>query len=154
MLDCCLAGFPDHLTPDDPDKPLTAALGDANLAWRATHTGLDAWGSDLFCPSPPPLFQLQLLVREGVVQLVPSLDDVRGAVLRVFDGVIEAGQSVEDLGEKVGGAKPGLYHLHCSNPHVCDVRLLAALLQMCVAWWVVHSCARSFLHFVPAWCAL
>uniref|UniRef100_A0A383V949 AAA+ ATPase domain-containing protein n=1 Tax=Tetradesmus obliquus TaxID=3088 RepID=A0A383V949_TETOB len=94
------AGFPDHLTPDDPDKPLTAALGDANLAWRATHTGLDAWGSDLFCPSPPPLFQLQLLVREGAVQLMPSLDDVRGAVLRVFDGMIEAGQSVEDLGEK------------------------------------------------------
>jgi hypothetical protein len=101
---CCLACFPDHLTPDDPDKPLTAALGDANLAWRATHTGLDAWGSDLFCPSPPPLFQLQLLVRGGAVQLMPSLDDVRGAVMRVFDGVIEAGQSVEDLGEKVGAA--------------------------------------------------
>lgn len=103
---CWLAGFPDHLTPDDPDKPLTSALGDANLAWRATHTGLDAWGSDLLCPSPPPLFQLQLLVREGAVQLMPSLDDVRGAVLRVFDGMIEAGQSVEDLGEKVGAVLP------------------------------------------------
>jgi hypothetical protein len=97
----CTAGFPDHLTPDDPDKPRTAELGDANLAWRATHSGLDAWGSDLFCPSPPPLFQLQLLVRDGTVQLVPGLDDVRGAVQRVFDGMIEAGQSVEDLGEKV-----------------------------------------------------
>lgn len=101
---CHAAGFPDHRTPGDPDKPLTAELGEANLAWRATHSGLDAWGSDLFCPSPPPLFQLQLLIRDGGVQLMPSLEGVRGAVLRVFDGMIEAGQSVEDLGEKVGAA--------------------------------------------------
>lgn len=99
-----LAGYPDSLVPTDPDKPVTAALGDANLAWRATHTGLEAWGSDLFCPSPPPLFHLQLLIRDGSVQLVPSLEDLRAGVMRVFDAVIEAGQSVEDLGEKVGGS--------------------------------------------------
>lgn len=76
-------------------------MGDANLAWRATHSGLDAWGSDLFCPSPPPLFQLQLLVRDGQLQLTPSLEDVRNAVMGVFDGIIKAGGTVEDLGAKV-----------------------------------------------------
>lgn len=95
------AGYPDSLVPGDPDKPQTAALGDANLAWRAIHSDLGAWGSDLFCPHPAPLFRLQLLVKDGQLQLSPSLNDVRNAVMDVFDGIIKAGQAVEDLGKKV-----------------------------------------------------
>jgi hypothetical protein len=95
------AGYPDSLVPHDPEKPVTIALGDANLAWRATHEMLDAWGSDLFCPNPPPIFQLHLVMKDSQLQLVPSLQEVRNAVLSVFNGIIEAGQSIEDLGAKV-----------------------------------------------------
>jgi hypothetical protein len=75
---------------------------DANLAWRlARQQQLTAWGSDLFCPSPAPMFQLQLLLRADELSYVPSLQEVQHAVLGIVDAVVQAGQSVEDLGAKV-----------------------------------------------------
>jgi len=81
---------------------------DANLAWKvARQQQLAAWGSDLFCPSPSPMFQLQLQLRDDDLLFVPSLSEVQHAVLGIVDAVLQAGQSVEDLGSKVGGTISG-----------------------------------------------
>ena len=47
------------------------------------------------------MFQLQLLLRDGQLSFVPSLEEVQHAVLGIVDAVLQAGQSVEDLGAKV-----------------------------------------------------
>jgi hypothetical protein len=95
------AGYPAGLTPDGL-QPLAAAADDANLAWRAARVAQQTgWGSDVFCPSPPPMFQLQLLVRDARVQYVPSLEETQAAVLGMVDAIVQAGQSVEDLAAKV-----------------------------------------------------
>lgn len=36
---------------------------------------------------------------------MPSLEDVQAAVMATFDGVILAGQTVDDVGAKVGGGQ-------------------------------------------------
>lgn len=71
---------------------------DANLARQQQLT---AWGSDLFCPCPAPMFQLQLLLRGDELLFVPGLQEVQHTVLGIVDAIIQAGQSVEDLGAKV-----------------------------------------------------
>jgi hypothetical protein len=47
------------------------------------------------------MFQLQLLVREGRLQFVPSLEEVQGAVLGMVEAVLQAGGVFEDLAAKV-----------------------------------------------------
>lgn len=91
-------GYPAGLTPEG----LQPIRDDANLAWKVSRQQqLTAWGSDLFCPSPAPLFQLQLLLRDNQLQFVPSLAEVQHTVLGCLDAILQAGQSVEDLGAKV-----------------------------------------------------
>lgn len=47
------------------------------------------------------MFQLQLLLRDDKLLFVPSLQEVQHTVLGIVDAVLQAGQSVEDLGAKV-----------------------------------------------------
>jgi hypothetical protein len=47
------------------------------------------------------MFQLQLLLRDDELLFVPSLQEVQHTVLGIVDAVLQAGQSVEDLGAKV-----------------------------------------------------
>jgi hypothetical protein len=98
------AGLPASLTPGDLQAGTT---DDANLAWRvARQQQLTAWGSDLFCPCPAPMFQLQLLLRGDELLFVPGLQEVQHTVLGIVDAILQTGQSVEDLGAKVN-------KLHC-----------------------------------------
>lgn len=111
------AGLPASLTPEDLQASTT---DDANLAWRvARQQQLTAWGSDLFCPCPAPMFQLQLLLRGDELLFVPGLQEVQHTVLGIVDAIIQAGQAVEDLGAKVsehcscGCCLRGLHALQC-----------------------------------------
>jgi hypothetical protein len=47
------------------------------------------------------MFQLQLLLRGSELLFVPSLHEVQHTVLGIVDALLQAGQSVEDLGAKV-----------------------------------------------------
>lgn len=97
----CFAGYPASMTP----QGIVPSQDDANLAWKvARQQQLTAWGSDLFCPCPSPMFQLQLQIRDDDLLFVPSLSEVQHAVLGIVDAVLQAGQSVKDLGAKVCGA--------------------------------------------------
>lgn len=120
MLRC--AGYPDSATP----QHFVSAHEDANLAWKLSRRQqLTAWGSDLFCPSPPPMFQLQLLLRDDELLFLPSLEEVQHTVLGIVHAVIQAGQSVDDLGAKVimGGL--------CGN--LCRAAA-AVCAESCVCW--------------------
>jgi hypothetical protein len=52
------------------------SAGGSNLEYRRTHA-ITKWGGDNFSALPPPLFLVQLVVRDGEIQLAPSLEDVR-----------------------------------------------------------------------------
>lgn len=52
------------------------------------------------------MFQLQLLLRGDELSFVPSLQEVQHTVLGIVDAVVQAGQSVEDLGAKVSICTP------------------------------------------------
>ncbi len=99
------AGYPDDHTPQDFDPEACpskshAEVVDANTLYRSTHaTG--KWGEDLFTADPPPLFSVQLLVRESEIRLVPSAEEVEAAVVRSFDEMITAAQSVDDISVKM-----------------------------------------------------
>ncbi len=105
------AGYP-QMPPSGPTQPLStveheeATSGfndDANTTWRSTHALLRAWGEDLYRPAVPPMFATQLVITNsgGELQLMPNLKELRDAVLGVITSIVEAGQTVEDLGAKV-----------------------------------------------------
>lgn len=46
------------------------------------------WGADMYCPEPPPLFTVKMVVEEGVCFLQPTLDTIRESTLAIFDNVL------------------------------------------------------------------
>jgi hypothetical protein len=55
----------------------------------------------MFSARPLPLFLVQLIVKDDSLQLVPSLEDVRAAVLQSYDDIITATHNVDDISVKV-----------------------------------------------------
>lgn len=116
------AGYPASLLPEGVAAAVAAANAGSTADLVQPATCRTAWGADLFCPSPPPLFQLQLLVRNcQLPQFVPGLQDLQDAVLGMVDAIVSAGCFVEDVGANVRGVMY-VAHTHTKTPPLRGVR--------------------------------
>jgi hypothetical protein len=91
------------------------------------------------------MFQLQLLLRDDELLFVPSLQEVQHTVLGIVDAVLQAGQSVEDLGAKVS------IGLRCRRLGERVVLLVATIEHACVGrsrcmskLWAVKRMASAY----------
>lgn len=98
------AGYHDDALPAawQPKAPAAEVpfSDDANAAWRRSHA-VHKWGEDLFTAVPPPLFTIQLLVKDSAIALSPDLPFLEEAVLASFEDIVTAVQSIDDISVKV-----------------------------------------------------
>ncbi|MEW5317509.1 MAG: hypothetical protein WDW38_008798 [Sanguina aurantia] len=115
-----------------------AAVAHADGARRPSHGGVvdNKWGADLFSPSPPPLFLLDLQVSHGSLVLEPSLEEVVAGVIRSFDRVITATQRVDDISVKIVNmaSQTFLPTVQLNEPAALSARsAILAVLTACLA---------------------
>lgn len=99
------SGYPQDLIPildSNSDKENTSAqAAEANCSDDPMQNAQQKWGEDMYCPMPPPVFKIKLIIEEGSLAFSPSLEQVGKGVLSCFDALMHRTSNIHDVAAKV-----------------------------------------------------
>ncbi|KAK9829119.1 hypothetical protein WJX72_004004 [[Myrmecia] bisecta] len=82
------------------------------------------WGADLYSPSPPPMFSIQLQADGGAFVFTPSLEELEGRIVQSFDDIMVRTAGIDDITAKItySGIDKGLPTVDLQDPVVESAR--------------------------------
>lgn len=79
----------------------SAEAGEDECSVNALPKVQQKWGEDMYCPMPPPVFKIKLVIECESLVFFPSLEQVENGIISCFDALMHRTSNIHDVAAKV-----------------------------------------------------